>query len=243
MANQRASQADARTQGLAGVLGNVQKAFAGDKGDEQEPDWYEGDDGVLRHLLELEKQGKSHPMTATLARELRKSQAQQAELMELVQSLKNETKELRNPSVQNDERAFSQIDDTIVDELTSIYGEAQAPLHRAVAANIAADIARLQKEFPGKWEELRRDQNKLAKIVKHHITAIIPPVARQAIAKQVEDATPVTMQTLNRAWAEFQGIKHTLDPQARGEIATELRRQILAENYMQGRRLPGQRRR
>ncbi len=235
LANRRAAQADERSQGLAGIVGGIKKAVSGGES-EQEQDWYE--DQLLPHLLQLEKDGKSHPMTATLARELRKSQEQQQQLVELARSLKEELAEMKNPQVQNDERAFSTIDDSIIEELTSIYGEHSVPMHRAVAANIAADIQRIKTELPGKWEEIRRDQKKLQRIVKHHISAVIPPVARQAIAKQIEDNTPVTMQTLNAAWGEFQQIKDKLDPQTRSEMATELRRQILAEKFAESRRMP-----
>ncbi len=238
-ANARASQADQRSQSLAGVLGGIKQAVTGESNEPQEQDWYE--QGLLPMLLELEKEGKSHPMTATLARELKKSQEQQRQLMELVQELRNKTQEIQDPQVQNDERAFSQIDDAIIEELTSVYGEPKTNLHRAVAANIAADIQALKAKLPGKWEEIRRDPSKLRRIVQHHITGITPPTARQAMAKQIDDNTPVTMQTLNAAWSEFQQIKHNLDPQSRAEIAANLRQQILAEQFMQSRRLPGRR--
>jgi len=237
-ANSRATQADERSQSLAGVLGGIKSAVTGGQ-QGPDPDWY--DEGILPMLLELEKDGKSHPMTATLARELKKSQEQQRQLAELVRTLQARTEEIQDPNTQNDERAFSTMDDYIVDELTSVYGEPKTNLHRAVAANIAADIQAIKTKLPGKWEEIRRDPGKLRKIVQHHITGIIPPTARQAIAKQVDDNTPVTLQTLHQAWDEFQGIKHTLDPQTRGEMASEIRRQLLSEKFMQNRRLPGRR--
>lgn len=233
-ANARASQASEKGSALENIIGGIKTAITGEG--EPDPDWYE--DQLVPYLAELEKQGKSHPMTATLARELKKAQEQNRQVMPLVEQLKAEIAQLKNPNFQNDERAYAVMDDAITEELTSVYGEASPTLHRAVAANIAADLARVQKELPGKWEEIRRDPQKLARIVRHHITQMIPPVAKQAIAKQVEDNTPVTLETLTQAWGEFQTIKHQLNPQQREEIATELRRRILSERYAQNRKIP-----
>jgi hypothetical protein len=235
-ANQRAEQAARKAGGLENVLGGLRDALGGEGPKEKEADWYE--DELLPHLFELEKQGKSHPMTATLARQLRQSQEVLGQYKEAMEQMRKEVESLKNPKVQGDQRAYGQIDDMIVDELTSIYGEAKTGLHRAVAANIATDLARIQNEFPQKWDEIRRNEKALANIVKHHIHAIVPPKAREAMAAQVEANTPITMDTLNQAWKEFNSIKHNMDPHQRQAVAEELRRQILTQKFAQTRRLP-----
>ena len=231
-----AAQAQQRSAGVEKTMDGLRSVLGGGA-QEAEPDWYE--DELLPHLFQLEKEGKSHPMIAKLAAQLKKEQEGTRAYAQKFAQLEAQIAQLSDPRAQNDDRAYGQIDDFLTTELEQVYGEAPSTLHRAVAANIAADLTRLQKEFPGKWEEIRRNPQALQKVVKHHILQIVPPQAKQAIAKQVEDATPVTLQTLNQAWNEFQQIKGRLDPHDRERVATELRRQILAERYAQTRRIPG----
>lgn len=238
-ANARAEQAAQKAGGLENVLGGLREALGGEKQQEAEADWYE--DQLLPHLLALEKDGKSHPMIATLARELRKSQEQQKQAAALYAQLQARLDQTQDPVAQNNERAYSQIDDFITEEITSVYGENKPTMHRAIAANIAQDLKRVQAEFPSEWEKIRRDPAKLHRIVQHHVAGIVPPRARQALAAQVEANTPVTLQTVEQAWQEFQSIKDQLDPQLRSEMATELRRQLLTHRFAQGRRLPARR--
>lgn len=235
-ANLRAAQADQRSDGLENVLGGMREALGVEGRQEKEADWYE--DELLPHLLELEKQGKSHPMTAKLAMQLRSTQMTLGEAKQLIAAMKQELADLKNPSLQNEQRAYSQMDDFITEELTSVYGEAKAPLHRAVAANIATDLARIQKEFPHKWEEIRRDERKIRNIVRHHIEAIVPPRARQVMAEKIEADTPITLSTLNEAWQQFNQIKQNLTPYQREEISRHLRQQILSQQFAQNRRIP-----
>lgn len=235
-ANARAAQAHEKSEGLESVLGGMKQALGVENAPEKEADWYE--DELLPHLFELEKQGKSHPMISKLAKELKASQSVLGQYREVIESLNKKVEALSNPSHQSEQRAYAQMDDFITDELTSIYGESKAPLHRAVAANIAGDLARIQKEFPHKWEEIRRDERKLKNIVRHHIEAIVPPKARQVMAEKVEAETPITMSTLNQAWQEFQQIKHQMTPHQREEVARHLRQQILAQQFAQTRRIP-----
>ncbi len=235
----RISHSEQRNAGLEGIIGGIRQAVGGKEPDSIVSDWYE--DELLPHLFELEKQGKSHPMTATLAKELKAAQVRESQLEQRLAQIEALQKQSSNPEFQSDDRAYGQMDDMITTELESVYGEASPNLHRAIGANIANDLARIQKEFPDKWKDIRRNPEKLNRIVSHHIALMIPPKAVNVMKQQQDDSTPITLNLVNEAIEEFNNTKHQMTPQQRQEIAKILRQQHLSISYSQNRRIPQRR--
>jgi hypothetical protein len=234
---QMVQQQGQRNSSLEKVIGGIKQAVGGEP--DALPDWYE--DEILPHLFELEKEGKSHPMTATLAKELKAAQLREFKLEERLQRIEQREKELSDPNTQSDDRAYSTMDDFITTELESVYGEASPNLHRAIGANIANDLSRIQKEFPEKWKEIRRNPETMQKIVAHHITLMIPPKAVSVMQKQQEDNTPISLSMVNQAIDEFHQTKHKMTPQQRSDVAQILRQQHLQLTYSENRRIPRRR--
>lgn len=165
-------------------------------------------DRIIGIALESEKRGKPIPLTANTAikslqfkiKTLQDKKASSAELAEL----KAKVAQLSNPEVQIDQQAFSNLDQVLMHQLSSIYGpnENVENIFDAVSKDIVSEIRDLKKNDPKMWQRIARDKTAQTKMVAHFVKRAIPPRARELLEEDQIRRTPLSMDELQAAFQE-----------------------------------------
>jgi hypothetical protein len=198
-------------------------------------------DQVIATGIEYEKAGR--PINVTVRNAVRslefqieqekRNRALNGELAEV----KKKLDAVSNPDVQLDQRAGQIMDDALMTALDTVYGvgdelgDTKVAQWNAIIQQMAAEVKGLKREKPELWNQIRRNPQKLHRLVNHFITKNMPPRARQLIEQEQLENEPVTMADLKQAYDEAKAIQ---DPRERNAWMTKIRQEILAFTYNRG---------
>lgn len=232
-----------RTGEQEAILGRLRTAFAPEQprvdpraerraNAENQLDYY------VQAALEAERAGKPMPLTANLAAQLFQWQIEQTEkegqTAATLADLQAKLEAATNPNFQIDQRAYSVMDSQIMNAMSTIYGSGpeyqgqRAAQFKAVAAQVGTELKDLQKTDPGTWDEIRRDDRKIQRMVNYFVEQNLPPRARQILAQQQMENEPQTMEGLLGAFREAQ-TAYKDDPRQLARVTPQIRAEILAE--------------
>jgi archaellum component FlaC len=197
------------------TIQRIKEAMGGEK--QQEAYWY---DEMLDQLLEQEKAGKSLPMTARLASVLAATEKTSREQREEMAALKEQIKQLSNPTTTVNQAVYAKIDNQITTNLEKVFGEVDPHLYDSVSVKVADTLKAIQKEHPEQWEKIRRNDADQMKIVAWAIQSFVPPSAKKLVMQQWEDKQPITDGDFQQAFDE---IKKIPDPKMRAKAMEAVR--------------------
>ncbi len=131
----------------------------------------------------------------------------------------------------------------IQNHLDSLYGAGaeqsgtKRTVYQGVVNMLQADLKELQQKAPHIWDQVRRDQRKLAQIVQGAVQRIVPPRAMELINQEHLQNTPMTEGEL---WGAFRQVDQRTDlaPAQRRELKESIRIDILAAKQRNLRRRP-----
>jgi hypothetical protein len=212
-----------------------------DAGDPREAEINDLIDYYLKQGMEAERRGHAIPLTVHNAvrglqaelemhRHKKESDAKLARALEEIKALKDPSREVNN-------RAYSRIDNTIINYLTQLYGhdEAYEPVkqeqYNAISRLIGKEIRSLQERSPHVWDQIARDEAKQQKMAKYFVEKALPPKVKQMLEHDQIQRTPMTQNELMQAFHEAdQQFKD--DPKQRMKIKQQIREQILEQMWL-----------
>ncbi len=236
------------------TLDRVKKAFVPEEhtaAPDPVSDLEEQMDYYLEQAMEAKTRGQAIPLTTNLA--LRFFQAQienhktQAALLEQIKQLKGGVDQANDPERSVNDHAYATMENHIQNHLDSLYGAGveqagtKRTVYQGVVNMLQADLKELQQKAPHLWDQVRRDQRKLAQIVQGAVQRIVPPRAMELINQEHLQKTPMGEGEL---WAAFRQVDQRTDLSAkdRRELKESIRIDILDAKQNARRRQPPPRR-
>ncbi len=242
-----------------GVLGRVQKAFAGDEGEKLTPyqkrmqEFDELASYLDSEALESQKRGgQGLPITTKIGKQLAaygkeaeaRAEKLEAELAEIKATLKRQN----NPAFAGLERAAFAMEGMVDEALSAMYGaEAgskgiRAAQFNAVTARINEEIKDLMANDPEALLKVQRNPKIMRRMVNHFMAEMLPPKVRTMMDEERIKAEPIDARQLWQAFAEARGALE----EARGKgnekeaahysgLMDDIRRDILS-NQIAGRK-------
>lgn len=219
------------------VLDRVRKAFSGETEAPKDPHadqishWEKQIDHYLEQAMELKSRGQSIPLTTNLALESFQANIkfanEIADLKKTIGDLKKGVDTANAPDRPANDMAYQHMENSIQQSLDQLYGAApeQVGLKRSVYQSVVhliqADLNELQTKAPHVWDQVRRDNKRLDKIVNDAIKKLVPPRAMKMIEEKDFADTPMNEGQL---WATFREAKALFEKDPKRSIA--LQRQI-----------------
>ncbi len=242
-----------------GVLGRVQKAFAGDEGEKltaYQQRMREFDDlssYLDQEALESQKRGgQGLPITTKIGKQLaeygKAAEARAEKLEQELADIKEFIKRQENPAIQGLERAAHIMEGMVDDGLQALYGtdgnskQIRAAQFNAVTARINDEIKDLMKNEPETLLKIQRNPKIMRRMVNHFMAEMLPPKVRTMMDEERIKSEPISPQDLWQAFGEARGKLE--DARKRGSereaqhfsgLMDEIRRDILS-NQIAGRR-------
>jgi hypothetical protein len=195
--------------------------------------WAKERDHYIRMGIDAEKAGR--PMPLTIENTVRQLQdkidayAESKANAATIKELKDKIEKLTDPERETDHRAAANINSVIIDMVERLYGQddasypTRAAQYNAISEQVRNEALRLQKDQPKAWAQVRRSSDMQAKLVEHVVSMNQPPKVRQMLEQERLKNTPVTMDDLNRAFADAKKIE---DPGQREKHTAKIRQQM-----------------
>lgn len=178
-------------------------------------------DGLAAQFIEQRAAGAQYPATELLATELYKAQQEQAAMAEKLQMALSKIEQMSNPQQRAEEQSFIRLDDMVSASVERVYGEANPAVQQAIESEIIETIKYIKANDPRMWQDIRRDERALGKLVNWATQQVIPPAIRQRLHAEAEAAVPLTMGDFVSAYKEIGNVP----PALRGRVQAALRQQ------------------
>lgn len=237
-----------RTQGAAAqkTLARLQQALAGDdpktaKQIDRVPGLRAQLDEYLQAALDAERRGAPIPLTTNLAVQLFEHaigyEGDKAAMARELAELKRQVGKANDPGATLEGQAFVDIDGKVITALNTIYGtgdeydDVKQAQFKAVTELVVDQLKAWRKEEPHKYDQILRQPNARAGLVRQAVERIIPPRARaimQDDAMQRVEQTPTELVAALRNAREQ--LAETNDPRWR-EIVQDIKTEIVEKAF------------
>ena len=222
------------------VLDKLQKVLSGEE--EKKPDpsaqWEQKLDYFLEQAIVAEKEGRSIPLTTTMANDLYswriEASRKEAAMADQMSKIQAALESLQNPARQLDHNTFAGLDTEVIGALDHLYGEpgVVTPIKQAqfeaVGKQLSAAITEIREKAPQQWDRIRRDPAMQKRLVETIVRQNLPP---QAVKMIEHEKLKNTKMSTGELWSAFREAAEIKDPEQRAEIRTKIREQILEAMY------------
>jgi len=214
---------------VADDVGRLKAAFAPAPAPEQgNGAWW---DDTFMQLLDADKRGQAMPLTARIGYQTHQNETRLAQVEAALREAKAELERVKNPVNRADQGTYARMDDLLTTNLEALYGEASPALHNAISSEIVDGIRYLQKNDPKQWEQVRRSETLQSRLVDWATRKVVPPGAVDAVAREVEAQTPVTVDTFEQAAQELQSLRGQIPEKQFQDLKVQLRQQMWEFKY------------